>query len=306
MTMRVALLSDIHANLIALEAVLDDIRATCQVASQRIDAYWFLGDVVGYGPQPRQCLQRLEDLLSETEPWLAGNHDLGLVHCLRNNMSCKSDDTPDDLRDLIGNMGSADALQIQAWELAGYEDQSWYQRMAAAPTWSAPWPGVVIAHGTVIEGPDSMVNVNGEASYLRDSIQANSAFRNIDRYLGADVARLLVVGHTHVPTLMQSADRNLNNSWNETRSPKNGDVTERSEVVIELAELDGQRIVLCPGSIGQPRDHDARASYVILTFDHAHLDISFRRVPYNIASVQDLMLDSGYPKFLADRLALGK
>ncbi len=301
--MRVALLSDVHANLVALEAVLDDIQATCQVASQRIDACWFLGDAVGYGPQPRQCLQRLDDLLGEGEPWLAGNHDLGLVHCLRGNMSCKADDTPDDLRDLIGNMGSADALQIQAWELAGYEERSWYQRMAAAPTWSAPVSGVVIAHGTVIEGPDSMVNVKGEASYLRDSIQANSAFRNIDRYLGADVTRLLVVGHTHVPTLMHRAD---GNTWNESRSPKNGAITERSEVIIELTELDSQRIVLCPGSIGQPRDHDARASYVILALDQDHLHVSFRRIPYDIASVQDLMLDSGYPKFLADRLVLGK
>ena len=304
--MRVALLSDVHANLVALEAVLDDIQATCQVASQRIDAYWFLGDAVGYGPQPRQCLQRLDDLLGEGEPWLAGNHDLGLVHCLRGNISCKADDTPDDLRDLIGNMGSADALQIQAWELAGYEDRSWYRRMAAAPTWSAPVPGVVIAHGTVIEEPDSMVNVKGEASYLRDAIQANSAFRNLDRFLGVDVTRLLVVGHTHVPTLMQCADGALNNTWDETRSPKNGTITERSELIIELAELGGQRIVLCPGSIGQPRDHDARASYVILDLDQDHWDVSFRRIPYDIASVQDMMLDSGYPKFLADRLALGK
>lgn len=304
--MRVALLSDIHANLIALEAVLDDIRATCQIATGRIDAYWFLGDIVGYGPQPRQCLQRLDDLLDDNEPWLAGNHDLGLLYCLRSNMGCKADDTPDDLRDLIGNMGSADALQIHAWELAGYEDRTWYQRMAAAPTWSTPLPGVVIAHGTVVEGPDSMVNVKGAASYLDNSIQANSAFRNIDRYLGNNLIRLLVVGHTHIPTLMQSVDRDQNNSWKETWSPKSGNATERSEVIIELTEFDSQRIVLCPGSIGQPRDHDARASYVIFTLDQNHLDVSFRRVPYDIASVQTRMVDSGYPKFLADRLALGK
>ncbi len=304
--MRVALLSDIHANLIALDAVLEDICTTCQIAANQIDAYWILGDVVGYGPQPRQCLQRLDDQLGDNEPWLAGNHDLGLVHCLRSNMNCKADDTPSELRDLIGNMGSAEALQIHAWELAGYEDRTWYQRMATAPTWSMPLPGVVIAHGTVVEGPDSMANVRGEASYLRDSIQANSAFRNINRYLGADLAHLLVVGHTHVPTLMQRTDRGLNNSWDETRSPKYGNATERSEVIIELSELTSRRIVLCPGSIGQPRDHDARASYAVLTLDRGYLEASFRRVPYDIPSVQHLMLDNGYPKFLADRLALGK
>lgn len=304
--MRVALLSDIHANLIALEAVLDDIQATCQSVSDQIDAYWFLGDIVGYGPQPRQCLQRLDDLLDDNEPWLAGNHDLGLLYCLRSNMGCKADDTPDDLRELIGNMGSADALQIHAWELAGYEDRAWYQRMVTAPTWSVPLPGVVIAHGTIIEGSDSLANVKGEASYLRDSFQANSAFQNIDHYLGADLTHLLVVGHTHVPNLMQNLGGNLDNAWQETRSPKNGSSIERSEVIVELTESERRRVVLCPGSIGQPRDGDARASYVILTLDKSRLEASFRRVPYDIASVQDMMLNSDYPKFLADRLALGK
>lgn len=296
----IAVLADVHANLVALEAVLADIKT-----AKTVDEYWFLGDVVGYGPQPRQCLQRLSDLVSDNQPWLAGNHDLGMLHCLSNGVSCKADNIPDELRNLIGNMGAADALQIHAWELAGYEEEGWYKRMAFAPTWSIPLPGVAVAHGTVIEGPESAVNVTGAPSYLREPAQASSAFKNIIRQLGNDEARLLVVGHTHIPTSMQTVDGDLDGAWSETRSPKSGGFLDRSEVDVEVVAE--QWAVLCPGSIGQSRDKDPRAAYALLTIDSDsnQYRVSFRRIPYDIAYVQDLMLDNGYPEFLINRLALG-
>jgi predicted phosphodiesterase len=69
--MRIAIISDVHANLAALEAVLRD-------AEQRkaLDAVWCLGDMVGYGPQPRECLARLREVVSVC---VVGNHDLAAI-----------------------------------------------------------------------------------------------------------------------------------------------------------------------------------------------------------------------------------
>ena len=67
--MNVLLISDVHANLVALEAVLTD--------AQNVDAIWNLGDTIGYGPRPRESLDRMVDLFAN--PVLVGNHDLACI-----------------------------------------------------------------------------------------------------------------------------------------------------------------------------------------------------------------------------------
>ncbi len=71
--MRVAIVSDIHANRQALEAVLEQIRAA------ECDATWCLGDVVGYGADPDACVQLVRE---HADICLAGNHDLGVIGAL--------------------------------------------------------------------------------------------------------------------------------------------------------------------------------------------------------------------------------
>ena len=65
--MRIAVLSDVHANLHALEAVL------AEVDKDGVDELWCLGDVVGYGPKPNECVALVQ---ARTAICLAGNHDL--------------------------------------------------------------------------------------------------------------------------------------------------------------------------------------------------------------------------------------
>src|SRR3972149_2396278 len=69
--MRIAIIADVHSNLAALETVLKDAQSRGAV-----DALWCLGDGVGYGPQPRQCLARLQEAGARM---LVGNHDLAAV-----------------------------------------------------------------------------------------------------------------------------------------------------------------------------------------------------------------------------------
>ncbi len=67
--MRILVISDIHANLVALEAVID--------AAGEVDAIWNLGDTVGYGPKPGECIDRVIEL--GAHPSLAGNHDWAAI-----------------------------------------------------------------------------------------------------------------------------------------------------------------------------------------------------------------------------------
>ena len=70
---RIAVLSDIHGNLHALDAVLSDVDA------QSVDQLWCLGDVVGYGPLPNECVDGVRDRVSLS---LCGNHDLAVLGVL--------------------------------------------------------------------------------------------------------------------------------------------------------------------------------------------------------------------------------
>src|SRR5260370_9331416 len=72
--MRYAIFSDIHANLEALEAVLAKIDELAQ--EKPIDQIWFLGDLVGYGPDPNECIVKLRE---RTNVIIAGNHDWAAV-----------------------------------------------------------------------------------------------------------------------------------------------------------------------------------------------------------------------------------
>src|SRR3989304_2695012 len=71
--MRVAILSDIHANYFALEAVREHA-----LQKQRVECFWYLGDIVGYGPQPVECLDWLRSEVSN-DHWVLGNHDAMLL-----------------------------------------------------------------------------------------------------------------------------------------------------------------------------------------------------------------------------------
>ncbi|MBO0793160.1 MAG: metallophosphoesterase, partial [Ktedonobacteraceae bacterium] len=72
--MRYAIFTDVHANLEALEAVLASIDELAR--DEPIDQIWFLGDLVGYGPNPNECIQKLRE---RTDVIIAGNHDWAAV-----------------------------------------------------------------------------------------------------------------------------------------------------------------------------------------------------------------------------------
>jgi diadenosine tetraphosphatase ApaH/serine/threonine PP2A family protein phosphatase len=239
--MRIAVLSDIHANLPALDAVLADAGA--------VDAVWHLGDVVGYGPDPDGVVARLRSIGAEG---VRGNHDAA---------ACGGAEI---------DWFNPDARRAMEWTRAAMapETVDW---LAALPE-RRVLAGVELVHGSPREPIWEYVTSSGVALANLSLLEAPIGLH----------------GHTHIPV-----------AW-----VRDGDDVELVRASREASrELRGRRALVNPGSVGQPRDGDPRASYAIL--DPVAGIVRWRRVDYDIEAVQAAMLDAGLPASLSARLAVG-
>jgi len=241
--MRVAVVSDIHSNLHALEAVLATIEAEAP------DELWCLGDLVGYGPRPNECCATIAE---RADVCLAGNHDLAVRGTI-------------DLEEFHGEAGLA-----ATWTREVLEPQ-WKELLdRLEPQGSAH--GVSLYHGSARD--PVWEYVLGDEAALATLELAGSP--------------LVLVGHSHVALqVVQSGDEVAGGVAPDGR---------------EL-ELGGVRALLNPGSVGQPRDGDPRAAYLLLDLDAQRA--SFRRVEYDVEQTQREMREAGLPEMLASRLQLG-
>jgi diadenosine tetraphosphatase ApaH/serine/threonine PP2A family protein phosphatase len=237
---RVAVISDIHANGRALEAVLGDVDA------QGVDEVWCLGDVVGYGPDPNDCCALMRERASLC---LVGNHDLAVLGVV---------DTSD------FNLDAALATDWTRRELSD-ESREFLSQLGTA----AERDGVEAFHGSPLDPVwDYVLTLEGAEASLQ-----------------ATTAPLVLVGHSHVPLAIDEA-------------LEGGHATAGME--LDLGEA---RWLVNPGSVGQPRDGDWRAAWLLL--DLGSRRASFRRVEYAVSETQAAMSEAGLPAPLAERLALG-
>ncbi len=241
--MRFAVISDIHANLHALEAVLAAIDA------EGVDEIWCLGDVVGYGPRPNECVRLVHE---RTSLGLAGNHDLAVLGRI-------------DLETFVGEAGEAArwTQTVLDPEAAGY--------LGALPS-AASAHGIALAHGS----PRDPV-----WEYVLTEAAAEAAF-------AATADDLVLVGHSHVALWVSSRAGAL------AGGP--------AEAGKEL-DLGSGRHLLNPGSVGQPRDGDPRAAWLVIDVGAGRA--TYRRTDYPIARTQAEMREHGLPQNLAERLAHG-
>lgn len=241
--MRVAVVSDIHANLPALEAVLSEVDA------ERPDELWCLGDVVGYGPHPNECCALVRE---RADLCLCGNHDLAV------------------LGTISVEEFSGDAAAAARWTTTVLDDSARAFLAGLSPT--AERSGVELFHGSPLDPV---------WSYVLDGHTALLSFRMTK-------AQLVLVGHSHV-ALDLSFDG---------ESVDGGVAPAGTEV-----DLRSARRLLNPGSVGQPRDSDRLASWLLLDLEAGRA--TFRRVAYAIEETQAAIRDAGLPETLASRLAVG-
>jgi predicted phosphodiesterase len=241
--MRIAVISDIHANLHALEAVLAAIDA------DGVDQIWCLGDLVGYGPRPNECVALVRERASLC---LVGNHDLAVLGRL-------------ELEVFADEAGMA-----AAWTRTVLDaDAATYLGSLDA---SASVEGVTLAHGS----PREPV-----WEYVLSHAAADAAF-------AVSPEPLILVGHSHIALALASAGSGV----------AGGKAPPGTEI-----ELAVGRHLLNPGSVGQPRDGDPRAAWLVID-DETH-GARFRRTTYPIELTQAEMRERGLPEVLAERLAHG-
>lgn len=249
--MRWALFSDIHGNLEALETVLDSIRGA------RADRLVCLGDIVGYGANPNECVTLTKQSSALT---IAGNHDhaaLGLLDISEFNDHARA------------------AIIWTQDNLAG-ESAEWLRGR-----------GIFLAEAKlriVHASPGHPLEWN----YILSPMDAYQEFRMFEE-------PICFVGHSHVAGLYLA--------------PEEGDyaagfIQERELPPNEPLQLPkNQRAILNVGSVGQPRDRDPRAAWVL--YDDETATATLHRLEYDIESAQHRILDAGLPPFLAYRLGMG-
>jgi diadenosine tetraphosphatase ApaH/serine/threonine PP2A family protein phosphatase len=242
--MRVAIISDIHGNLHALEAVLSD------VSRAGVDELWCLGDIVGYGPRPNECCNLVREHAAVA---LCGNHDLAVLGAI-------------DVAEFTG-----DAAAAARWTAGVLDDDSRSWLSSLEPF--ARRPGAQLFHASARDPVWEYV-LSEHIAYL--SLQAT-------------VEPLVLVGHSHVALALMLEGGGLAGPG---LAPEGTD-----------AELAGRRWLLNPGSVGQPRDGDARAAWLLVDLQVGRG--TFRRVPYPIAETQAEIRERGLPDPLAARLAHG-
>jgi diadenosine tetraphosphatase ApaH/serine/threonine PP2A family protein phosphatase len=240
--MRIAVLSDIHSNLAALEAVLGDLPTVHEA--------WILGDIVGYGPQPNEVIRTLQALGARS---VLGNHDGAAVGTV----------DPDAF--------NPDARRAIEWT-AEVIDANARSYLASLPE--------VRRDGQLTAVHGSPRDPIWEYIFTEDIAAQN---------LGAFETTLCLFGHTHFP-IIYAADED--------------EVVPLASTPDVPIEVGGRRALVNPGSVGQPRDGNPAASYLILDTDDGN--IQFRRVRYDIERTQRLMRDVGLPLRLVERLSYGR
>ena len=279
--MRRALISDIHGNLEALEVVLDDIK------SQGITEVYCLGDIIGYGPNPRECIDRVMEHCTVT---LLGNHDQGAMF------------DPDGF-----NIGAERAIFWTREQLENPQDREANERrwefLGDLPRSHRQGPFLFV-HGS----PRNPLSEYIFPEDIYNHRKMERLFQLVDRYC--------FQGHTHVPGVFTEGFQFY--------APE--------EIDNEYTLGDG-KLMINVGSVGQPRDGDNRACYIVLDdglpasasflrpdaggddggsgappeAPVGPLRITYRRLPYDFeATIQKIYAVPELEPFLGDRLRQGR
>jgi diadenosine tetraphosphatase ApaH/serine/threonine PP2A family protein phosphatase len=242
---RIALISDVHGNLPAFRATLDDIDET------DAEEIWCLGDLVGYGAQPDECVALARDTCAVC---LAGNHDLVVTGDID-----------------IGDFSSSAAAAAQ-WTRENIAEESLEYLRALKP--KEPGRAVGLYHAS----PRDPI-----WEYVLSTWQAEECIALMEARVGA-------IGHSHVALFF--------------RADGASEVVGAQAPAGTEVDLSAGRWLINPGGVGQPRDGDPRAAWLLL--DTESWTATWRRVEYPIDEAAAAIEAAGLPAVLAERLYSGQ
>jgi len=227
--MKFAILSDVHANLEALQAVLaDSMEQSCA-------HHVFLGDFVGYCADPKACVDIVRAM---NAPCVKGNHD----------EYCSTDMPLDDF-----NPKAANVVQWTRDQLAE-DDLRWMRELPLVRSVD----GFTVVHAT-LEGPERW-------GYVFDKLAAAASLTHQN-------TQVCFYGHTHVPLVFVR------------------DGLLRGGTYTKFKLESGKRYFVNVGAVGQPRDDNPNAAYVI--YDNEERTVELRRVPYDTAAAERKVRQAG-------------
>ena len=228
--MRILVVSDVHGNLTALEEVLRD--------AGRFDSAICSGDVVGYGPDPCECLDVLRGLKVRQ---VSGNHDRAAVAGIQ----------------FKENTTAGRALQMHS-NLLGSGHKNFLKKLPESLKFNVRGVEMAVFHGSPRDP-------------FREYVYEADAETHVEEFLGITGAEVIILGHTHIPYVVRS----------------------------------GNGLIVNPGSVGQPRDGDPRASYTLIDIEKGEIEVTNSRVGYDIELVASRIREMGLPTSLVSRLYLG-
>jgi diadenosine tetraphosphatase ApaH/serine/threonine PP2A family protein phosphatase len=246
--MRIAVLSDAHANREALVAVQSSLREL------GVETVLYLGDAVGYNADPDDCVARVLDMASAV---VRGNHDKAVASL--ENLEWYND-------------VAREAIQWTRNALSAAN----LRRLSEIP--AGPLPVLdrfLICHGSPMD----------EDLYITRQRDVQRSFEFMDRH--HPELNVCFFGHTHVPLIVY----------------EDGEAAVPPERLVLRRE---ERYLINPGSVGQPRDRDPRASFGVLELENED-EMVYRhyRVEYPVERTQEKIKGAGLPPMLAERLARG-
>lgn len=270
--MKYAILSDIHANLEALETVIGKCREL------GIEQYLCLGDIVGYNANPKECIDLLRSL--DNLSVVKGNHDEYVSN---------GDD------EMQGFNPHAKAAVLWTRAQLSPDDLKWLSDLPyRQPVKGA---GITLVHAT-LDSPESW-------GYIFDAHHAMDNF-------SYQFTPLCFCGHSHAPIAffkrpaLTSQDGGVREipewAWRDDEDPEHIETHVADALTIGIQP--GWKYLINVGSVGQPRNRDPRASFAV--YDSERRTISRWRVPYDIERAQAKIMEAGLPEKLATRLPFGK
>lgn len=290
--MRTAFISDIHGNVFALRAVLEEI------ASNEVQRIVCLGDVIGYGPDPIECLDLVQEHCALT---LLGNHDF----------ACRTEPVNFNYMARDAALWTQDRLEL-AWPDEAARDRR-LEFIDGLPVRRLldDDPRFLCVHG-------SSRHPTNEYVFPDDGFNPERMKPLFDRFEG-----ICFEGHTHWPGVFVSEPREDGDractfyrgicSEGRQGTFSSGNATGIDRLVLRLSE--GTKYVVNPGSVGQPRDGDSWASWAILDRpddDSTDPVITFHRTNYDWMRVRERIEqfrrdgDERLDPFLGERLGMGR
>lgn len=244
--MRIGIFSDVHANIEALSAVIEALQ------HESIDAYYCLGDVVGYGASPNECADVIRRISRVT---ILGNHDAAVAGRMDYSYYYEA---------------ARHALDIHARQLTS-ENMAWLKSLPYKHELSEI--GVTLCHGSPLRLE--------EFEYIFNTEQARDCLAMFE-----ELSSLTLIGHSHLCKVF---------------GLRPGEVEELAPRRFTLKP--GTKYIVSVGSVGQPRDYDNRASYVV--FDSVTRDFEFKRVEYDIESAANKIFSGDLERNFGHRLYMG-